>query len=633
MTDFFVDPNRVIDEWSTEDGADWDTAYASLQDCLDNAVTAYNNDVVYVRAGVIRPTNTTHIEIPATTTLYGGMMPASVENDNYYEDEMDNPAYRNLECWITQIYGDDDTRCIFDIEQGVTIDGFFLTHGKVSSDHAGAIYLNVDTVTIQNCYFYHCYATSSHDGGALRITGEGISIENCEFGMCYADGDGGAIQITGNASVDFTRCWFSSNEATGDGGAVNIDQSISPHINFIQCIFDHNVAAGNGGAICNDAYGFARSDGCTIMDNESGGYGGGIYNNIAAATFYCYNTIARGNTAASGGDNVYSLTLQSYSNVQGGPTGSGNIDTDPQFRDSGVHPFEPNESSGNCDAADTSTTYYEATDFRGRARYNDPDQSDTGFGPVHYADIGAYEYIGCVPAYAPYTHFKMSYVIPNYASTSSGKGGDYFHYFVMRAPEAPPWWRDHSSLKPMKFEFQREVMIDDTDAWMRIDLIIGGETVLQNSQIQPSVAHTSPDWEEDFSSVIQDRGGSETYAALMETYPDGYYKCERMAEDHKLWFVVGRMNVSFSADSYNDLVDLFNVWFEPVHDDAGDARDDYTFKLAIHNDETVTDRYEPDMPVDAYLIKEVLMMSLMRIQYELNSPHAVPVFGDYYGFS
>jgi parallel beta-helix repeat protein len=105
-----------------------------------------------------------------------------------------------------------------------------------------------------------------------------------------------------NSSPTITNCTITGNTANGDGGGIYCEYS-SPVITN-----------------------------CTITENRADGYGGGIECAISSPTLK--NTILWGDTAPDGKeiylDEGSTITL-TYSDVEGGWTGTGNIDAYPLF--------------------------------------------------------------------------------------------------------------------------------------------------------------------------------------------------------------------------------------------------------------------------------------------------------------
>jgi len=183
------------------------------------------------------------------------------------------------------------------------VEGFTIRNGLVL-DYGGAIECESADPTISNCIIYDC---SAYDGGAID---------------CY------------NSEPNIIDCVIYNNDAdaeSGNGGGIECYNS-SPAI--INCLIYGNSAGLNGGAI--DCYNSWQTTivNCTIIDNSTTYYSGGIYAGNSSFVAIA-NSIIWGNTALSGSEIYEDLTSGasvSYSDVQGGGPGPGNIDDDPMFR-------------------------------------------------------------------------------------------------------------------------------------------------------------------------------------------------------------------------------------------------------------------------------------------------------------
>ena len=129
---------------------------------------------------------------------------------------------------------------------------------------------------------------------------------------------------------------------------------------------------------------------CTIVANLAESSGGGIrsYNSAPRIT----NCIVRGNTP----DEITGTKpIVSFSNVEGGYEGAGNIDADAMFADPDSGDFHLLTGSPCIDAGDTNALPdYVIGDLDGLERpVDDPDTADTGAG-YPCVDMGAYEFQG-----------------------------------------------------------------------------------------------------------------------------------------------------------------------------------------------------------------------------------------------
>jgi hypothetical protein len=208
------------------------------------------------------------------------------------------------------------------------------------------------------------------NGGAVYCDSTDLRLSHCRIESCSATSGGGfyaensSPMITGNA--------FQNNTAVS-GGAVYMHQS-DPLISgnefggnsatnggaatfwFSGGILRNNVLADNsangfgGGAYCfNSNPEFVNN---TVIAN-SGNIGGGLYS-IGAQQPVIRNSIFRDNTPnpiAVGGSSAPEIT---YSDIQGGWTGEGNLDVDPIFDPGLFSAYQLSQNSPCVDAGDPS---------------------------------------------------------------------------------------------------------------------------------------------------------------------------------------------------------------------------------------------------------------------------------------
>ena len=94
---------------------------------------------------------------------------------------------------------------------------------------------------------------------------------------------------------------------------------------------------------------------------------------------------------------IYNVSSSSpsvaYSDIQGGYTGTGNINADPLLADVANGDLHLQQGSPCIDAGDNSAPSLPATDFEGDDRkIDDPKVADTGNGTSPIVDMGADEY-------------------------------------------------------------------------------------------------------------------------------------------------------------------------------------------------------------------------------------------------
>ncbi|MFC2114615.1 immunoglobulin domain-containing protein, partial [Bacteroidota bacterium] len=156
-----------------------------------------------------------------------------------------------------------------------------------------------------------------------------ISYGKAISGTFY-DKNGGAIVAVNFSKLLIQNCVISNNQSAYYGGAISCYYNSSPVIsNNVIC---NNSSGYSGGAIYTYYYSNAIIIGNTIVNNLSNSYGGGISN--AGSYPIIRNTIIWGNDG-SNYDNLYSsvtLTTVNYSNIEGGYSGSSNLNVNPDFQ-------------------------------------------------------------------------------------------------------------------------------------------------------------------------------------------------------------------------------------------------------------------------------------------------------------
>ncbi|MEW6606757.1 MAG: right-handed parallel beta-helix repeat-containing protein [bacterium] len=178
--------------------------------------------------------------------------------------------------------------------------------------------------TITNCTISGNSANES--GGGISCLSSSPMIINCTIRRNSAR-DGGGILCSDYSSPTITNCTISGNLAAVGGGIYCFYYS-SPTIT--NCTINGNVASLVGGIAC--FYSSPTITNCTISNN-SDPFCGGIY---------CYSSSPRVVNSILWDDNPKEIHLEmgssidiTYSDIEGGWAGEGNIDADPLFVGSG----------------------------------------------------------------------------------------------------------------------------------------------------------------------------------------------------------------------------------------------------------------------------------------------------------
>ena len=196
---------------------------------------------------------------------------------------------------------------------------------NTASWEGGGIHCSKSSPLIANCAIINNNA--AHDGGGIKYSSCNFpSIINCNISGNISNDDGGGMFIS-SSSPTITYCTISNNSAESDGGGIFLEHSDSTSI--INCIISDNLATGDYGGGIWDNGSSPTITNCTLNGNMTTRYGGGIF-----STSYSQPTITNCLFWDDMPDEIYINTgtpTVSYSNIEGGFSGAGNIDADPQF--------------------------------------------------------------------------------------------------------------------------------------------------------------------------------------------------------------------------------------------------------------------------------------------------------------
>jgi parallel beta-helix repeat protein len=245
-----------------------------------------------------------------------------------------------------------------------------------TAQHGGGMYNWYSRPTVRNCTF----SSNSSDyggGGMYNYEYSHPTVDNCTFTSNYGRGMenenfsnpivtsctfsgnfGSGMSNFWESSPAVTGCTFIGNSAYRGGGMCNSDSNPT----VTNCTFSGNSADLYGGGMYNDDNNLTVT-GCTFSGNSADNAGGGMYNDDSNLTVtnctFAGNSAENGNGLAfdsynqswpsdiemvncilwDGGGEIWnndgSTITISYSDVQDGWLGVGNIDVDPLFVDPG----------------------------------------------------------------------------------------------------------------------------------------------------------------------------------------------------------------------------------------------------------------------------------------------------------
>ncbi len=394
----YVDANSLA---PTPDGLSWATAYASIQAAID---AAQADDQVWVAKGKYNEA----VVLKSQLSLYGGFAGSetalSQANPRVHETIIDGSKARGgFPAWHVVTIAD-----VSNPDAGlsnVVVDGFTMRGGSATSDDTpGAMFgggmilykvtgdVRVSRCTfagnnarggagvhceqssprISDCLFVHNAVLSSGSGGGIKIRAGAPTVQRCVFAYNHTGGSA-AVKVESGAPelvATFENCLVTDNTAGESGGAVKVD--FNTHATFANCVFARNQAV-YAGAVQHQ--GFGTFVNCTFANNHAQ-MGGAFVSAFDYAPAVLTNCIVWNNGADPFWGDAFQIT---YSCVQGGYTGEGNVADDPHLW---------NDVWGDCRLTNASTTVIN----KGTAT-NAPTLDILGTTRTGGIDLGAYELV------------------------------------------------------------------------------------------------------------------------------------------------------------------------------------------------------------------------------------------------
>ncbi len=245
----------------------------------------------------------------------------------------------------------------------------------------------------------NCIFSCNTGSGMGNIVKSSPILTNCVFTNNLGGGMYGGNPI-------LTNCFFSGNSTEYNGGAIAIWSVSDDILTLTNCIFSGNSAKVSGGAIYIADGNCTSVVNCTFTGNTAPN-GNAVacdpYDQSIPNTLRMTNCILWDSTPEIWNKNN-STIIVSYSNIQGGWPGTGNIDMDPCFVDSGY--WDPNGTP-----ADTNDDFWVDGDYHlipespcintGDPNYiPEPNETDLDGLPRVIGgriDMGAYEFSNTAP--------------------------------------------------------------------------------------------------------------------------------------------------------------------------------------------------------------------------------------------
>ena len=361
----FVDITKI--SAPVQDGNTWATAYGNLQTALTAATTGIE---VWVAKGTYKPTATTtrtiYFNVPSGVTVYGGF--AGTETSLTSRDFRTNISILSGDIGTLNLETDNSYHVVVFNGSGsnTILDGFTISGGNANFDSKRAFSLTTTITT-----------TTIETGGGILVQNAGMpTITNCMVINNAAVMGGGLF--AGDASIpNIIACTFMGNQATFGSGMYFQDGSNGKVNNTL--ITGNRGIGGVYNNIANPMF-------TNTTFSGNGGYNGGIFNSNSQPIVK--NSIIWGN-APPFNDTQSIIT---YSTIQGGYPGVGNLSGDPKFMSQTPEGLSPN-ITGDYHLQATSLAIDRGNNGTISLTDKDLDGNLRRFGGNN-VDMGAYEFQG-----------------------------------------------------------------------------------------------------------------------------------------------------------------------------------------------------------------------------------------------
>ncbi|HIG12279.1 MAG: right-handed parallel beta-helix repeat-containing protein [bacterium] len=252
-----------------------------------------------------------------------------------------------------------------------------LTDNVASQKGGGISMRNNSNPHIHDCQFTSNSALTG-DGGGLYLDGSAASVEACIFIGNQAGQLGGGISMENQSAPTLTGVFFHANRSDGGGGGLAVNGGSAT---LLTCVLLDNISALEGGAIFAQNNAQLALDHTLVAANDAeGGTGGGLFLNSSTAilsqvTFASNSSQVDGcgifgaNSAqvslsncifwGNGGSELivpFGAAAGTFTNIEGGLSGTGNMDLDPLFVDPANRDYRLSAGSPCIDAGDPNGT-------------------------------------------------------------------------------------------------------------------------------------------------------------------------------------------------------------------------------------------------------------------------------------
>ncbi len=337
----YVDTNTPAAP-AQQDGQDWTTAYAHLQDALAEAASQQGLvNQIWVAEGVYRPDEgigqttgdrSASFDIPSGVALYGG-----------FGGDEEDLSERDINEHFVSLSGD----------VGILNDPSDNSYHVVSLQEAEEI-TRITRLDGFNIHGGNANGTApDNQGGGVLLTEGSLALVRCRLSGNAAE-LGGAVSVKGQVEFFWAiSSEFIHNTATSKGGALYL---YGPDVDLHNIVMAWNISGDQGGAIYGEGAGIDLRN-STIVENKAVGTttpgGAGVY---VAGTLIAYNSVLWNNRDEGGSAATSQIAIVNpvnafveYCCINGGWAGPGNTANSPQFPNSRSSIAPANDSSSLID--------------------------------------------------------------------------------------------------------------------------------------------------------------------------------------------------------------------------------------------------------------------------------------------
>jgi len=311
---------------------------------LSQAISvSVSGDEVWVAAGTYTPgpsgVRASTFQLKNGVAIYGGFTGTEtkraarnwITNVTILSGDLDGSGSRNTNdaYHVVRNSGVDSTAIL----DGFTITGGNVTYSDPAPTAGGGMVNENSSPTLTNLIFS---GNGAYNGGGMYNSGSSPALTNVTFNGNAAElgGSGGGMYNRLNSNATLTNVIFNNNTAYSFAGGMYNSQS---NVSLSNVLFIGNRADSRGGAMLIELGGSTLKN-VSFIGNSAAYDGGALHTWGSSATPSLTNCIFWGNTTDTGyhpqiyNENGGNPSL-TYSDIQGGYAGTGNVDIDPLFVD------------------------------------------------------------------------------------------------------------------------------------------------------------------------------------------------------------------------------------------------------------------------------------------------------------